>query len=294
MPNPEQDNTRAYFHGVSAYWQTVYTDTESYTGYALQKLHSAVVETVMARQAARGANLRVLDVGCGAGVTALELARVGCDVSGVDIAPGMIERATAQMQQLEAQSGQTLLCEFRVVSAEALPYPDASVDVLLALGLLANIRDAAPALAELRRVLKPDGLLLLTMPNLIALDVLLALPLSLPLFANATRFRRPLRMLGNIGRRLLRRPPKSADDIRFGYSVLPWRYARRLQGAGFGAVTADALTFGPIMPFGLRLLNDAQTKRISERVYNWSRRQRGLRWFGSLVLYCGTGEDKRN
>ncbi len=278
-----QAHTRAHFDAASAYWQQVYSDSSSYTGYALQKLHQEVLQRVREY----GEGLRVLDVGCGAGVTARALAAAGHTVSGVDLAPEMIARArgsTAQQGAVQAD----LRLEFNVASALALPYASASVDVLLALGLLANLPDAGQGLAELRRVLKPGGLLLLTMPNLLALDVLLALPLSLPLFANATPLRRPLRRAGNLGRRLAGRATKDPDAIRFGYSVLPWLFADTLRLQGFRNIQVQALAYGPLMPLGVWRLGEAEARRVSEWCCVAAQRVRGLRGLGSVLLFAAT------
>src|SRR5215813_10219232 len=72
-----------------------------------------------------GAHL--LDVACGSGQLALIAAREGVKVTGVDIAENLIERAQAR------SSAEGLPARFQVGDAEALPFPDATFDVVVSL-----------------------------------------------------------------------------------------------------------------------------------------------------------------
>src|SRR5579875_449960 len=70
------------------------------------------------------AGIRVLDIACGTGNTALPLARRGCHVTGVDIATNLLEQA----RHRAAAEGLTI--QFDEGDAEQLPYPDASFDAV--------------------------------------------------------------------------------------------------------------------------------------------------------------------
>lgn len=95
--------------------------------------------------------LRWLDVGTGTGALALLAARDGADVTGVDLAPGLIETA----RRLAADEG--LDVTFEVGDAEALPVEDASfAAVSSAMGLI-FAPDHAAAVRELARVCEPGG-----------------------------------------------------------------------------------------------------------------------------------------
>ena len=97
------------------------------------------------------AGARVLDVATGTGNLALPLARRGCLVTGVDIAPNLLEQA----RERAAQEG--LAATFDEGDAEALPYPDASFDAVVTMfGAMFAPRPEMVA-AELARVLKPGG-----------------------------------------------------------------------------------------------------------------------------------------
>lgn len=96
---------------------------------------------------------RVLDVACGTGNTALPLARRGCTVTGVDIAPNLLAQAR------ERASAEHLSIQFDEGDAEDLPYPDGGFDA--AVSMFGAMFAPRPELVarELARVLRPGGLL---------------------------------------------------------------------------------------------------------------------------------------
>ncbi|MEZ4384558.1 MAG: class I SAM-dependent methyltransferase [Nannocystaceae bacterium] len=107
---------------------------------------------------------RVLDLGCGPGVSSFVLAEaLGPDaaVTGVDISAAMIERAT----RLHAARHRELTrLRFLRADALALPFADASFDVVTGHSFLYIIGDRARALREIARVLAPGGRLVLMEP----------------------------------------------------------------------------------------------------------------------------------
>jgi len=97
---------------------------------------------------------RVLDVGCGVGMTGTYLAkRYGCYVVGIDKRPGMIARA----RERATREGLHDLVENEVGDALAIPFEHDAFDVVLCESVLPFIEDQAGALSEMRRVLKPGG-----------------------------------------------------------------------------------------------------------------------------------------
>ena len=93
---------------------------------------------------------RVLELGCGTGsmwqgMTLPE----GCHVTLTDFSAGMLETAKANTPHLAA--------DYAVADAQAIPYPDAAFDVVIANMMLYHVPDIAQALREICRVLKPGG-----------------------------------------------------------------------------------------------------------------------------------------
>ena len=97
--------------------------------------------------------MRVLDVATGTGNVALPLARHGCLVTGVDIAPNLLVQARTRA------TAEGLTIRFDEGDAEQLPYADASFNAVTSMfGAMFAPRPGLVA-AELARVLKPGGLL---------------------------------------------------------------------------------------------------------------------------------------
>lgn len=104
------------------------------------------------------ADSEVLVVGCGAGVTALHLAREhGARVSGVDADPVLVDRGTEWVRQDGVQDRVSL----QAAPHDALPYRDRIFDVVLGELTLASDVRAVDAVREMVRVLRPGGRLAL-------------------------------------------------------------------------------------------------------------------------------------
>ncbi|MGW2154101.1 class I SAM-dependent methyltransferase [Nonomuraea sp. NPDC001699] len=100
---------------------------------------------------------RVLDAGCGSGPLFAELRDRGAVVTGVDASAGMLELAR---RRLGADA------DLRVADlGSPLPLPDGEFDDVIASLVLHYLEDWGPALAELRRVLKPGGRLLVSVDH---------------------------------------------------------------------------------------------------------------------------------
>jgi ubiquinone/menaquinone biosynthesis C-methylase UbiE len=100
-------------------------------------------------------DLAVADVGCGTGRHALRLARRGARVTAIDFSEGMLERARAK----PGSDG----VRFVVHDATApLPFASGTFDRVLNALVLEHVRDLPPFFAELGRVCKPDGSIVLS------------------------------------------------------------------------------------------------------------------------------------
>ncbi len=101
----------------------------------------------------------VLDIGCGAGVDTLVAAiMVGPEgkATGIDLTPDMLKQAKISLKKTSLEN-----VTFQEASAEQLPFPDGTFDVVISNGVFNLIPDKAKALREVKRVLKLSGRFLL-------------------------------------------------------------------------------------------------------------------------------------
>ena len=98
---------------------------------------------------------RVLDLGAGDGTFAAELVAAGCNVVAVDVADEALRRARARVPGLDAR---------RVAEVAPLPLDEDAVDVVWAGEVLEHVADVVGLLADVRRVLRWGGRLLVTTP----------------------------------------------------------------------------------------------------------------------------------
>jgi 2-polyprenyl-3-methyl-5-hydroxy-6-metoxy-1,4-benzoquinol methylase len=115
-----------------------------------------VLDRVRALASELGRPAQVLDVGCGEGQFTAELARAGALAVGADVSREALRRARASEPALE----------WRLIGEDA-PWPlaDASHDAVWAGETIEHVADTTAWMSELRRVLRPGGLLLLSTPS---------------------------------------------------------------------------------------------------------------------------------
>src|SRR5215210_3017936 len=98
---------------------------------------------------------RVLDLGCGAGRFVAALREAGADAVGVDVAEAALERARAVAPE----------ADLRLLEPDgSIPLEHGSVDLVWCSEVLEHVADAGHLLLEARRVLRPSGRLLVTVP----------------------------------------------------------------------------------------------------------------------------------
>ena len=100
---------------------------------------------------------RVLDMGCGAGLLAEPLTRMGASVTGVDAAPENIRVAKAHAEQ------SALTIDYRAGEIEAVA--GETFDLITCLEVIEHVADPAVFMTGLARLLAPNGLMILSTPN---------------------------------------------------------------------------------------------------------------------------------
>ena len=107
---------------------------------------------------------RVLDVGAGTGALTSELVRRGAIPAAADPSPSFVAALRRRVPGIEVQEA----------PAEALPWPDESFDAALAQLVITFMRDAAAGVAEMRRVVRPGGVVAVCMWDRDGMEMLAA------------------------------------------------------------------------------------------------------------------------
>lgn len=139
---------------IVSYWEKRSGD---FLEHKRAELHSPMSERWLyeiKNQLPQDRNLRILDVGCGAGFFSVLLAKEGYQVTGVDLTPDMVENARTLAAEEKTD------CEFLVMDAENLRFADESFDVVISRNLTWTLPDVKSAYREWVRVLKKGGILL--------------------------------------------------------------------------------------------------------------------------------------
>ncbi|NLE76316.1 MAG: methyltransferase domain-containing protein [Chloroflexi bacterium] len=163
-----ENQTKDYFHSqgtVATWWYPERPDYALYTHF-VEQLRWVVDQQPWAGQ-------RVLDIGTGKGRFAGSYALNGAQVWGMDISLEMLGLARAQMQEAAA--------DVRLLNGdgEQLPFADACFHVVSCLETIMHVPHPQRLLAEIRRVLRPDGVVVLSFTNRRRLNALLRAPIRL-------------------------------------------------------------------------------------------------------------------
>lgn len=125
---------------------------ESYLGNLTETLERRLLLDLMGNIS----NKLVLEVGCGDGHFAVELAKLGCEnMTAVDASKAMIE--SGRLRALE----QGVKVNFTIGMAQDLPFGDGQFDVVVAQTILCFVKDPLPVFSEIYRVLRPGGFLVI-------------------------------------------------------------------------------------------------------------------------------------
>ena len=148
----------AHFQSESVTWRDVYEEN-SVQGDIYRKRLQIVLEWI--DNLSLPAGERVLEIGCGGGRAAVALAWRGHTVDAIDSAPNML----AITREHAVDAGVDALISTKVGSAYCLDFPNNSFGLVLAIGVIPYLESPQKALAEMTRVVKPGGFLLITAGN---------------------------------------------------------------------------------------------------------------------------------
>jgi len=164
-----------------------------------------------------------LDVGCGAGLLAKPLARLGASVTAVDAAPELIEAAR------EHAAGQKLDIDYRASTVEAV---EGHFDLITAMEVIEHVADPAAFVRSIAQRLAPGGLAILSTPNATSWSRLMMITLG--------------EGLGHI--------PHGTHD--FDKFIAPERLKQLLADTGLSCIDVEGIAWSPTR--GLHLSDDVR------------------------------------
>ena len=153
--------TQAYYDGpADEIYRSIWGDNIHLGVYCSEECHQLEAKQhtneLMAGSVTLGADVRVLDLGCGYGSAARYLAaNFGCSVTGTNISEKELELARSRSEE----AGLDHLLSFEYGDFHHLEYPDGSYDVVWSQDAFLHAVDKMAVLSECRRVLKPGGTL---------------------------------------------------------------------------------------------------------------------------------------
>lgn len=107
-------------------------------------------------------NDKILDVACGYGELSYKISnKFKCNVYGIDLSQNLIKKAT----EINQEAGNSK-CHFSVANAESLPFDDDFFDGVISSSALEHFTNDETALNEIKRVLKPNGNIVMTVDSL--------------------------------------------------------------------------------------------------------------------------------
>lgn len=143
----DSNSKEMFYDNISDTWAKKINNSET------NKRVKVVFEDLLPKKDIKGK--KFLEVGCGLGYFSNKASRLGAKVSGIDIGPKLV----AINKKLTPNG------KFMVSSASKLPFKDESFDVVLSTEVIEHVENQKAALKEMSRVLKKNGILVITTPN---------------------------------------------------------------------------------------------------------------------------------
>jgi ubiquinone/menaquinone biosynthesis C-methylase UbiE len=265
-----QELVDAHFEAASPFWASIYEGEDVYA-IIHQRRRATALAWIEELQLPVGS--RILEIGCGAGLTAVELARRGFEVDATDTVPEMIDLTRRHGERANARAQlRVALCD-----AHALHFEGEAFDAVVALGVIPWLHSPQTAVREIARVLKPCGHVIVNVDNAARLTDLVDPRYNPALMPVKEALKRVLRRLGiPLTRRLGGAPARRHSRTEF---------ERLLSSAGLQTVKGSTFGFGPFTFLGYRLV----PARLEPRLHHWlqlraDRGRPGIRAVGAQYL----------
>lgn len=248
-----------YFSDSSGYWDDVYS---SHTVKAQVYRNRMAVVAQWATMAGPGD--AAADIGTGAGHLAVLLAERGVRVAAIDASEVML----ARVAQNAARAGVADLVVPMTSDAQRLELASATCDLVVAIGLLSWVERPELALAEMVRVTKPGGHVIVTMDNASSL----ARWLDPGWHVSVRGFIYKIK-------RLIARHPQGELPVQLPAPMRRGEFTKLLDTAGLGSLEVDAVGFGPftflgrpVLPNRIGLRVDRLLQRLADDDRLWLKR----------------------
>lgn len=262
-PVPEmmrQDLVNGYFQQQASYWNDIY-DREGLEATLYRERKGRVLS--LADNLNLPLDAKVLEVGCGAGHTAVELAKRGYRVTAIDAVPEMIRRTRMRAEA----SGVGPSVETEVADVHRLDFPSNQFSLVLAVGVLPWVDSARDVLREMVRVAKRGGHLILTVDNRWRLNHVLD-PRCFPMLRGfRQRVRTVLESVGLI-------EPRSHVPRHALYS--PNQFNATIASVGLAKEFGTSIGFGPFTFMNRNLFCETTSIRIHQRLQRLADRRTAL------------------
>lgn len=216
----EDTAVQQYYEGEARQYDAEFYGTKK--GYpTLQFRHKYMLEMALALNLPPDA--KILDVGCGPGEMVLDLCRQNWEVWGIDIADNMIKIA----KEKHATSGKPNRVHLSTGDIEALEFPDNQFDLVICSGVVEYLHGDEKWTAEMDRVLKTGGVLIINVTNKMALRKWTA-PLLEPLKRSKAMFG----LMNFVKEKVLRRGRLHHFPFR-PRTTTPWGFDKYLADHGY-------------------------------------------------------------
>ncbi len=253
-----------HFDATAQHWKDLY-DKQSLEGVIHQGRRALALRWIQELALPRA---RVLEVGCGAGLLAIDLARRNYDVNCIDSSPAMVELAAAEARNAGVAESLTI----DIGDVHSLRFESGVFDLVTALGVLPFLHAPEKALTEMTRVLRPGGWVLLTSDNQSRLNRLLD-----PRFVPFPGREALKHLLVGVGAKA----PSELPTNYFSYRTVK----RVIEGAGLEIDRSVTFGFGPFTFLGRELLREPRAIRLNSWLQERAdRRVLGLRSVGAQYL----------
>lgn len=239
MHNVEQaELVKKHYNNVSGRWGDFYDPTMTFSNYnfLVRKQHVLDLFDKLGG--------RFLDAGCGTGDFVPDLLARGDEVCAVDFAEEMVEQAERRI----GANGHQGRVRFSVGDVCNLAFPADHFDGIIGVGLIEYITDYSAAFREMFRVLKPGGILVVTVPNIVS--PFMAYETLVPKCKGVVKS-----ALAGLG---LREPERAYYQRHF----VPWALDRELRRIGFRKTDASYCTYGFFSSHGLESFSLNLTRKL--------------------------------